>query len=481
MSFVKFVMRISPVNFDINFYGKKEKQKYEALPDYQKPDDAFKEYGSNDSKFGIEEEKKLGLIKNKDLAQLSKKIYLEYGLSANLAGYILGMDSGLENIKDKKLKTYVVQLIKDTNENIEPVDIHFAEPDYEEAIGAIGDTIDAYNTLNGNYTRLYSPKFGFEEVKYTKTHLRNHLEKLKETDGYISQKTFNDLENLLNNKKNYKCTTKAEEILESSKIEPLSSVARFTDVSDYIYEKFYLNTNRVSPRIRKICLDIKNQFGTKVFLPYRNDDELNLPKLKFIKKELSLWKKYGKDEAILPSFINLSRINKSYDANIADAYCDYVENGLYLTGIEDNIRHEMTHLNALNRYQRATNDIEFLNLVESVMPSKTIVKDGETKQVLDFEKCKYREEFLKAGVYPFDIKYAYTNIHEFIAVASQGDMSQYSDEFKQVLLKFGLPEFALKLPQINNDIISNVEQVKRIQRQHPECQDYDSILAYYDC
>jgi hypothetical protein len=112
------------------------------------------------------------------------------------------------------------------------------------------------------------------------------------------------------------------------------------------------------------------------------------------------------------------------------------------------------------------------------MPSKTVVINGKEEVVQDFENCKYREEFLKAGVFPSDIKYAYTNKKEFIAVASQGDMREYSDEFKNVLVKMGLPEFALKLPQTNNEIISNVNQVKRVMKEHPECKDYDSILRY---
>ena len=39
------------------------------------------------------------------------------------------------------------------------------------------------------------------------------------------------------------------------------------------------------------------------------------------------------------------------------------------------------------------------------------------------------------------IEYAYTNRAEFIAVAAQGNPKAYSEEFKQVLIDLGMPEW----------------------------------------
>ena len=41
--------------------------------------------------------------------------------------------------------------------------------------------------------------------------------------------------------------------------------------------------------------------------------------------------------------------------------------------------------------------------------------------------------------------YAYQNTEEFIAVASEGDMSQYSPEFKQLLVDFGMPSWVFNM------------------------------------
>lgn len=469
-------MKVFAINSNYNqtpFIGKKKK--YEKLPDYQNYYYEKGYLGKIGPISGDRAKNAIKLINNKDLKILAQNYYdTEHYISPNVAGFILGMDAGLENIKDKSLKNEIKNTLRYISKNIEQGEKYY---DNYPGINLISDMIDTYNTLNGNYSRYFIPELVLDRVEYKLSPVKHYMEFIDGDMPYISERTHQDLDAIFECKKNYKCTTIAKDIIENQRTEAYSYIAKYYPFNNYMYKKYYLNTSKISPEVRKMCLDILNQFGTQVILS-DTDKNKSINDLKEIKKELNLWKKYGKDEARFPYIINLSRIDNSHTDDRTEAYYSKKFEGIFLMcGLKDNLRHEMTHLN--DRLLDATlGDKNYIKFLKSIMPSKTVVINGKEEVVQDFENCKYREEFLKAGVFPSDIKYAYTNKKEFIAVASQGDMREYSDEFKNVLVKMGLPEFALKLPQTNNEIISNVNQVKRIMKNHPECKDYDSILRY---
>ena len=59
--------------------------------------------------------------------------------------------------------------------------------------------------------------------------------------------------------------------------------------------------------------------------------------------------------------------------------------------------------------------------------------------------CEYIKEMLKAGLTPDEITYAFQNRKEFIAIASQGDVSKY-DKIKSLLVDCGMPKEVLEMP-----------------------------------
>lgn len=104
------------------------------------------------------------------------------------------------------------------------------------------------------------------------------------------------------------------------------------------------------------------------------------------------------------------------------------------------MRHELTHTNDLK--QGCVDAMK----INKIMPKKYIIEDdGAITETIDIENCKYKDEFLNAGISEEHIHYAYNNPKEFIAVASEGNMAKYSPEFKQVLIDFGMPEWELNL------------------------------------
>ena len=100
----------------------------------------------------------------------------------------------------------------------------------------------------------------------------------------------------------------------------------------------------------------------------------------------------------------------------------------------DTLRHELMHANDKKR------DAE-----------------GGIINGVDFDKIQkskeFRNEYLNAGV-PADLAdYAKTNKSEFLAVAAQGQFSKYSEKFKNVLVKLGMPEWVFKLEVTNAETI----------------------------
>jgi len=110
--------------------------------------------------------------------------------------------------------------------------------------------------------------------------------------------------------------------------------------------------------------------------------------------------------------------------------------------IAQSMRHELTHSNDLTF--KGAKIPEKYNLDE-IMPKKTVIRNGKQITVPDYENCKYKDEFRAAGLPEDRIPYAYNNPAEFIARASEGDMSKYSAEFKQILKDFGMPEWELNM------------------------------------
>ena len=125
-------------------------------------------------------------------------------------------------------------------------------------------------------------------------------------------------------------------------------------------------------------------------------------------------------------------------------FCEYYQSraislkGFNYEAVVLSLRHEITH----------TNDIKDVKDFPDGIKSEKLVtyKKGEATAEVDLENCKYVDEFRAGGIPEGHIAYAYKNPGEFIAVACEGDMSKYSNEFKEFLVSLGLPRWALNLP-----------------------------------
>ena len=216
-------------------------------------------------------------------------------------------------------------------------------------------------------------------------------------------------------------------------------------VSDYLYENYYLkNIVKDNPRtsfsaVMK-CKELNKKHGTKIFLSSYLDSVYDT--LTFINREFDLWKEAGGSNVVYPKVIDFSLADPmwydneaAYGSSRAMASSD--DTCLYFSLqdpriVQYSLRHEMSHINRVDKGKWSIHD--------------KASKD-ETLKYEIFNNKKYFEEFLNGGIDKTHIDYAYNNVGEFVAVASEGDMNKYSDEFKELLVKMGMPKWQLNLKQ----------------------------------
>lgn len=233
-----------------------------------------------------------------------------------------------------------------------------------------------------------------------------------------------------------------------------------TDIANHFYD-LYLNFEKKKipeSYISKIK-DINDKYGVKIILPTSFYLEQGNKTLEIIQAELSKWKKASDGEAKLPPVIMFNAANPTFHyklgqtknmTTVAGSEASYGGTLVFLGLAPENItslRHELTHTNDL---KLGENIPEKYNLDE-IIPHKEVVGPYGIKQKVlpKIEECKYADEFRNAGLADSRIQYAHTNTKEFIAVATEGDMSKYSPEFKQVLIDFGMPEWMFKMDVSN--------------------------------
>jgi len=282
--------------------------------------------------------------------------------------------------------------------------------------------LDVYHTVKGHYSPIGGKVQEF--FKYLKENVsRRKAKKIVKKDG-----VFNDY-NLL--KKSFEKARKLEPLKEFcfnfNKTNP--------EITNYLYKTYYLP--KLDSKTSKLCQKISDEFGTKVFLEHNHNEKA----AKAIYKELSEWKKAGGDEVVFPNDFDCSRIKQNYINNCIDQAgfielsCDShetinninVENDT-LISIQYALRHEMTHLN----------------------DKKLIIKGEYHPGVIKQKSGKRRFEGELENAEVPNIDYAYTSRPDFIACASQGDYSKYSDHFKKVLVRLGMPEWELKMKPVKD-------------------------------
>lgn len=442
----------------------------------------------NEANFNINNaDKVLNIVNNGYLKKILSGIIpkSEYYLPQNAIDFITTFDKSLENVTDKKLINYITKELK------EIVNKDFAGQN-EVACGVklaeLSNITDAYNTLKGNYSRLSVPDFwDFTEIRLDPSLPKGYLDELKNAERRLD--LFNsELSTYMKNPKKRNFSYPIKDFVNIQKFDPLANFtsSKNSKIENYIYEKYYLKSKAIPSAQRKILKDIFNNYGVKVVISDTKQSSLGF--LKMVQNELNIWKTYSKGTAKFPPVLIATPINEYFANRKAMAYVNaygslFINPKFDFGTLNTTLRHEIMHLNEQKAsfLSDCTSDKDIAKIVNSIIKSRTFDTIKGKKTVLDFDNCKYREEFLKAGISPYFIRYAYTNKSELLAVISEGDLSKCTDEFKNKLVKIGLPDYVLDMPRVRNmETEYNVIMVQEIMKEHPKAKTYDGIMKYYE-
>ncbi len=230
-----------------------------------------------------------------------------------------------------------------------------------------------------------------------------------------------------------------------------------TDIANNFY-KYYLDYIKgyVPETCMQKIIEINNECGVKIIMP----SGFNIPNaeksLEILQNELHKWTKASDGQAKLPPVVMFNASNPMFIygeglANFTTIAASEASYGGSLVFPEispeklRSLRHELTHTND----SKLGENIPVQYNLDEIIPHKEINGPNGTKRKIlpKIEECRYAYEFRNAGLSDDRILYAHTNTKEFIAVATEGDMSKYSPEFKQLLIDFGMPEWVFKLDE----------------------------------
>ena len=419
--------------------------------------------------------KEAAIIKNKQLKKIAETICKKGKLHKSSLYYLRDVDAGLSNITDSKILKHLKSELKrlsatdyDTEDYSKP---ETGEFDYFFSLSSVGEIIDVYNTIAGKYSRYRAAEVSSGTVFWDKSRPAAFAKNFRK---YSPQQFELFINALQEDSRRYAVS---EDFESSTKTEALEQISNKKELLDYIYEKYYVS-KIPDAQAKKLCKEINRTYGVRVLLSNKTRD-INKA-LKIIKNELGDWTEVSGGKARLPRILDLNICDVRYES--AGAYSDIWGN-VHYNGAKiythNIIRHEIMHLNEPTIVSKYTSDPELVKLIRSIIPSKKTKVNGKEKEVLDWDNCRYREEFLKAGIEPGHIEYAYTNKSEFLAVASEGDLSQYSPEFKEILVKIGMPEYVFDLPVHDAEVKENVKRMQGILKKHPDA-DYNQLVKYIE-
>lgn len=307
------------------------------------------------------------------------------------------------------------------------------------ALREVDILLDVVNTAKGKYCRLfdYENPFGLE-----KTHL-NYLQ--KEIETYRAEGNFEKLEESMQRLEScyseprkkfsidrrqgnwiYKSEMRNENKFSSLR-EFIESHPKDKETATYLWKKYFVKTQNT--KIQQILNEIYDSYGVRVV----TNDTTRFEHLYSLKREFEIYKQASNGKAKFPALFD---IREDYLLMTKGDWAGYTNNVSKIVCPASQIqsttpRHEIAHMqdNVCKREQVQVNDAD-------------------------------KQELLNAGISKNHADYFFTNERESWAVFAQGDMSAYSEAFKQKMinLREGLPSWIVNLTP--NDSYTTASRLK---------------------
>ena len=184
------------------------------------------------------------------------------------------------------------------------------------------------------------------------------------------------------------------------------------ETATYLWQNYFVKSQ--NPKLQKMLNEIYDEYGVRVC----TTDLTTFDDLIYLKEELAIYKSVSKGEAKFPDLLDIRK----------DYYIMAHKNmGAYQYGSQIVVPHEFIKTTCLRH--------ELAHMVENVLkPSKVRFNEND------------RQELVRAGVQERSY-YFFTNEQESWAVFAEGNMSSYSEAFKQKMItkRKGLPAWIVNL------------------------------------
>lgn len=423
-------------------------------------------------------------FKNDDIKKAILNIYNNECLYDTTVEILYDIEVKSQNIKDENILQELKKIFKEVSKARYDEETYLDVKDQADIlIQKAYQIVEAYNTIVGNYVQykkidILDLTMPYEDEasttqEYLETRDIDFMITDEEDEDYDENVTDlrQNLEKKIFKNENFS-DLEVDDFIWAQKCEAFEALRCEPELKQYLY-KILLKELNIPESAQKTCLKILEDYDVMV-IPSQKSHNYDLV-MEEIRNELESWRNASNNKAKFPTIISMNSIKKVFLNNAAGFY-DKINNliGLkngYFSIIRYALRHEIMHLNDPLRYSMGHIGEEQVKLLAKIMPTKNV----KGRIVRDLNNCMYREEFLKAGVDPDHINYAYENRAEFLAVAAEGDTSRFSPEFKEILLKLGMPEFVFNLKNTNSNISENCNIYDKIKKEAPEITDYKTL------
>ena len=407
-------------------------------------------------------------------------------IKANITSHL---DDMLESqYVDTNIKTVLADL-KQTLEFIDdPVILEYLDNvnflNVAEARSAVA-LVDAVNIFNGHYSAIKSVNpnrytgsdFWGDYKSLPKSQKAEFMSFIKTEDPKLYDDLINDRPVEITSDHMKKFTSQREAkifVIDARHIERTSELIRYmkenpnSPMSNHLYGIYIDNIKAkgMPADIVEKMLRIDEKFGTKIVLAADIKDARDV--MDYIDEELSLWTAASNGTAKIPPVFDFNSFNRNWYDNFSAhgqsasaAYSQPHYSGSLAFSktqkglVKYSLRHEMTHTNDLKLGSGFSPELQAE--ISHIMPKTKKKIQGRDVDVPDMTQAKYVEEFRRAGIPEAHIPYAYNNTKEFIAVAAEGDMSKYSQEFKDLLVELGMPKWMLDFD--NPDVLARAHGI----------------------
>lgn len=292
--------------------------------------------------------------------------------------------------------------------------------------------LDSVNTAKGEYCTLFSAKTPIGNTNRSYKKFKRWAEEYKQKGNLEKYEKYQrEIEETYSEpRKLFRINSRMGESM-SSQI--MRNEEKYVNLREYIelypndketathlWKNYFVKSQ--NPKTQKILNEIYDEYGVRVC----TNNETHMRDLIYLKEELEIYKKASNGEVKFPALFD-----------IREDYCLVVNSN----------SNAVAYTNSISKVVVLSAELDYASRHELAHMQETFLKRNAVKV-----NEKDRQELLNAGIPEWHVDYFFKNERESWAVFAEGDMSAYSNQFKQKMLDKNkkLPKWIVNLTPHSN-------------------------------